>query len=153
MFCLAHALHNLRQALRVQRSAVYLPICGPAGTLDIRYDFEALGDAVTPEQISAQTEYSMWRYRPLLPVVDPAFIRAAGGLDAPGSCAPAGRDAGHSPVVVKDDGRNPTASLKDRPVRWSSHGPCKSRANHHDGSTGNAAAALAGLCASANKKR
>src|SRR6266852_1259897 len=50
------------------------PVCGPVGTLDIRYDYERLRAEVCPEQIAAQQDYTMWRYRPLLPVTDDAFI-------------------------------------------------------------------------------
>src|SRR5215467_14804535 len=50
------------------------PICGSAGTLDLRYNFERLKAEVTREQIAAQPHFNMWRYRPLLPPFDDAHL-------------------------------------------------------------------------------
>jgi threonine synthase len=133
------------------------PACGPAGTLDIVYDIPKLRAAITPQQISAQTapsQLNMWRYRPLLPVVDDAFIPPLPVGWTP--LIPAERLAkklGVRELWLKDDGRNPTASLKDRASAM-----VVARANETGASvittasSGNAAAALAGLCASAEKK-
>jgi threonine synthase len=130
------------------------PICGPAGTLDIRYDYKAIAQAVTPEQISATPGYTMWRYRPLLPVTDDAFIPPLPVGWTP--LVPAARLAdllGIKALWIKDDGRNPTASLKDRASAMVVARAMQTGASViTTASTGNAAAALAGLCASANKK-
>lgn len=132
------------------------PDCGPVGTLEMVYDFEALREALPPPAAvpltrTAPGQPSMWRYRPLLPVLDDACIPALPVGWTP--LVPAERLAvryGLSELWLKDDGRNPTASLKDRAsaivvARAREIGaPVVTTA-----SSGNAAAALAGLCASA----
>jgi threonine synthase len=125
------------------------PRCGPAGTLDIQYDFERLRSTVTRDQISA--EPTMWRYRPLLPIHDDTFIPPLPVGWTPLFSVPRLADSlGLRAVWIKDDGRNPTASLKDRASAM-----VVARAKQigaevvTTASTGNAAAALAGVCASA----
>ncbi len=130
------------------------PVCGPAGTLDIRYDYSRLREAVTPEQISAQKDYTMWRYRPLLPVTDDAFIPPLPVGWTP--LVPAKRLAhllGIKSLRIKDDSRNPTASLKDRASAMVVARAAQIGADIvTTASTGNAAAALAGVCASVGMK-
>lgn len=129
------------------------PTCGPAGTLDMVYDYERLRREVTPSVIAVRTrpaDHTMWRYRPLLPILDDAFIPPLPVgwtplIDAPRLAA----SLGQAQVWLKDDGRNPTASLKDRAsamvvARAAQMGTSVVTT----ASTGNAAAALAGLCAS-----
>jgi len=52
------------------------------GNLDILYDYVSIRTNYQPEDILAGTEYSLWRYLPLLPVEDPGGnatpLRAAG---------------------------------------------------------------------------
>lgn len=53
------------------------PDCGPIGTLEMLYDYERLAKDCSPTTISAQTApatLNMWRYRPLLPVMDDRFV-------------------------------------------------------------------------------
>lgn len=133
------------------------PYCGPAGTLDIVYDYGSLRAATTPGQISAKTapsELNMWRYRPLLPVIDDDYLPPLPIGWTPLVHAPRlARSSGIRDLWVKDEGRNPTASLKDRASAM-----VVARANQigasvvTTASSGNAAAALAGVCASAQKK-
>jgi threonine synthase len=130
------------------------PTCGPAGTLDIRYDFRRLRESVTPEQIAAKREYTMWRYRPLLPILDDACIPPLPVGWTPLVAAPRLADQlGIEALWIKDDGRNPTASLKDRASAMVVARAVQIGAEVvTTASTGNAAAALAGLCASAGLK-
>ncbi len=130
------------------------PVCGPAGTLDIRYDYNRLRDEITPDQIAASRDYTMWRYRPLLPIADDAFIPPLPVGWTP--LVPAerlGELLGIQSLWIKDDSRNPTASLKDRASAM-----VVARARQigaqivTTASTGNAAAALAGVCASVGMK-
>jgi threonine synthase len=130
--------------------------CGSVGTLDMVYDFEALREALAPAAANPLTratpgQPSMWRYRPLLPVLDDAHIPALPVGWTP--LVPAERLAERYELAelwLKDDGRNPTASLKDRASAM-----VAARAREigapvvTTASSGNAAAALAGLCASA----
>jgi threonine synthase len=130
------------------------PICGPAGTLDVIYDFDRLRAAITPGQISARRDYSMWRYRPLLPVLDDKFIPPlpVGWTPLIESHRLADK-LGMNLLWIKDDGRNPTASLKDRASAMVVAHAQEIGANVvTTASTGNAAAALAGLSASVGLK-
>ena len=125
------------------------PRHGDSGNLDVVIDLNRLSHTLTPAAIAAATEGSLWRYLPLLPVVDPGFLgtplRAAGWT--PLYQAPRlGASLGLSQLFVKDDGRNPTASFKDR-----ASAVVVARAREIGASvvvtasTGNAGAALAGM--------
>ncbi|MDH3731606.1 MAG: threonine synthase [Acidimicrobiia bacterium] len=124
--------------------------CGPAGTLDVRYDYPAIASMWSKETLAANPDGTMWRYRPLLPIADgsqvpPLTVGGTPTYDAPRLAAALGVRR----VWVKDEGRQPTASLKDRA---SAMAVVKARETGADvvttASTGNAAAALAGLSAS-----
>jgi threonine synthase len=131
------------------------PQHGDDGILDVVYDYEQIRRRLQPEKLAAHPAHSIWRYLPLLPVhVGTAAQLAAGTvLDSVGwtPLYPAPRLAaglGLGRLWVKDDGRQPTASFKDRA---SAIAVCKARELGYKvvttASTGNAAAALAGLCA------
>ncbi len=124
--------------------------CGPAGTLDVTYDYAAIAVRWSKEELAADGDVTMWRYRLVLPIADDAELPplTVGGTptyDAPRLAA----DLGIAGVWVKDEGRQPTASLKDRA---SAMVVVKAREFGAEvvttASTGNAAAALAGVCAS-----
>ena len=120
---------------------------GELGNLDIELDYAAIGAAVSPRTLPA--EAGLWRYLPLLPVGDPGFagtpLRAAGGTPLY-RAARLGAALGLGNVWLKDDGRNPTASFKDR-----ASAVVVARAREIGAgvvvtaSTGNAGAALAGM--------
>ncbi|RMG74212.1 MAG: threonine synthase, partial [Chloroflexi bacterium] len=124
------------------------PICGEVGTLDILYDYNNLSGyqaAITNSNV-----FSMWRYKPLLPleqdsVFPPLRVGFTPLYDAPRLA----KTLGIKQVWVKDDGLNPTGSLKDRASSL-----VVARALEQNisivttASTGNAAAALAGVAAS-----
>ena len=121
------------------------------GNLDVVLDYAAIRGANTPQSISASSEASLWRYLPLLPVSDPGGqgtpLHAAGWT--PVFQPPALKQAlGLPRLWVKDDGRNPTASFKDRA---SSVVVARAReigaGKVVTASTGNAGAALAGMAA------
>jgi threonine synthase len=128
------------------------PVCGEVGTLDVLYDYAALKAQVDRDAL-AHGEPSMWRYRALLPLdaesaVPPLTVGMTPLYDAPRLAA----DLGLAGAWVKDDGRNPTGSLKDRAsalvvARAMEQGLDTVSA----ASTGNAAAALAGICASVGR--
>ena len=126
------------------------PSCGPAGTLDVLYDLDAIRSSVSREDISHHADPTMWRYRPLLPLAEGATIPPLAVGGTPFYHAPRlASDLGLKQVWVKDDGRNPTGSLKDRA---SALVVARAQAEGIEvvttASTGNAAAALAGLAAS-----
>jgi threonine synthase len=125
------------------------------GTLDVLFDYEALRASVDRDALAASTERSMWRYRALLPLGDAAEVPPLRVGGTPLMLTPRlAADVGIRAAWVKDDGMNPTGSLKDRAssmivARALERGiPVVSTA-----STGNAAAALAGVGASVGRER
>jgi threonine synthase len=126
------------------------PTCGLAGTLDIVYDYRKLRKTITSKQLTKKAPQTMWRYGPLLPIIEPAYIPPL-----PIGWTPllkADRLANllvQKRIWLKDDGRNPTASLKDRASAMVVARALQMKASVvTTASTGNAAAALAGVCAS-----
>ena len=123
--------------------------CGDVGTLDARYDYAAIGGVLTPESLTADPELSMWRYRPLLPVESGAAVSALGvGWTPLIEAERLARRWGVGRLWIKDEGRQPTASLKDRASAVALARAAQEGAETvTTASTGNAAAALAGLAA------
>jgi len=123
------------------------------GNLDVIFDYAQISKEITPEAIFSSNERSIWRYLPLLPVNDPGYagsaLHSAGWtpLYSPSTIA---AELGIKDLWVKDDGRNPTASFKDR-----ASAVVVARAKEINAevivtaSTGNAGAALAGMAAAA----
>jgi len=126
------------------------PEYGPDGVVDVVYDYDAIKRDISRESLRQNGERSMWRYKPLLPIeadaaVPPLQIGWTPIYPTPRLAA----DLGLRHLWVKDDGRNPTASFKDRA---SAIAVVKGRERGAriitTASTGNAAAALSGICAS-----
>ena len=123
--------------------------CGPEGVLDIQFDLARVRRTLNRRALAARPR-DIWRYRELLPV-------PAGGRVAPLTVGwtpivPAPRLAewvGLRSLRVKDEGRNPTASFKDRA---SAVGVARALGRRAKvvacASTGNAASSLAGAAAS-----
>lgn len=126
------------------------PHHGDDGILDVVYDYAFLRAHWSKEALARNPEPSMWRYRPLLPLREDTPVPPLTVGWTPLYRAPRlERDLGLREVWLKDDGRNPTASLKDRA---SAVGLAKAWELGHRrmvaASTGNAASSLAGLAAS-----
>ncbi|HLJ44691.1 MAG TPA: threonine synthase [Bryobacteraceae bacterium] len=126
------------------------PRCGPCGILDVQYDYPAIGRILTRRKLKARLDLSHWRYRELLPISETAPIPALTVGWTPLTNAPAlARFIGIRRLLLKDDGRNATGSLKDRA---SSIGVIKAREKRKKiiacASTGNAASSCAGMAAS-----
>ena len=149
-------LKNVISARCVRCGAEYeavpgLTTCTCGGMLDIQYDYGYIRTLVSRETLSGCRDYSMWRYRPFLPVEPdspPTPLRVGWS-----PLYPAPRLAqvlGLKALYIKDDGQNPTASLKDRA---SAMAVVKAREAGADtiacSSTGNAASSLAGNAAAA----
>ena len=130
------------------------PLHGEDGIVDVQYDYELIGRRISPASLAQDRNYTIWRYKPLLPVepespVPPLTVgwtplyradRLAAGL-------------GLKHVWVKDEGREPSASFKDRAsviavVKAQERGAEIITTS----STGNAGAALSALCASVGQK-
>ncbi len=130
------------------------PRHGDLGNLDVVPDLAAIGRAASPGAIAASRDESLWRYHALLPVAVPDLphtpLRRAGWtplLRADRLAA----ELGLRQVWIKDDGRNPTASFKDRASAVVVARALQIRAETvTTASSGNAAAALAGMAAAAS---
>ena len=130
------------------------PKHGDDGIVDVEYDYDLIGRRISPATLAQDRNATIWRYRPLLPIrpdspAPPLTVgwtplyradRLAAGL-------------GLRHVWVKDEGREPSASFKDRA---SAIAVVKGRERGAEvittSSTGNAGAALSALCASVGQK-
>ena len=88
--------------------------CG-FGALDLRHDWDAIKTTINPHELGEDP--SLWRYSPLLPVTAPSGgpspLTTVGGTPLLAAQRTSQRlDLG--PVWIKDDGRLPSGSLKDR---------------------------------------
>ena len=130
------------------------PKCGDEGVLEIFYNYLEIKKVFTRESLKQNHQYSMWRYLPLLPVdnfdkIGPLKV----GWTPLYEAKRVREDLGIPDLWIKDDGRNPTASLKDRP---SSIAVVKAQELGEEivtcASTGNAASSLSGAAASIGLK-
>jgi threonine synthase len=124
------------------------------GNLDAIYDYALMGRELDPGAIASDSDRSIWHYAPLLPATLPTALsslptplRSVGG--SPLYRAPIlEKDLDVRAVWLKDDSRLPSSSFKDRASAM-----VIARAMEMGvrticvASTGNAAAALACLCA------
>lgn len=130
----------------------YCPTCGfQDGILDVEYDLDAVARCMSPGKLNACGDFSMWRYLALLPIEHPSKIQHLHVGWTPLYDTPRLAEAlGVRRCFVKDEGRNPTASFKDRA---SAVGVVKALEKGADkitcASTGNAASSLAGFAAAA----
>lgn len=126
------------------------PEHGDEGILDVEYDFDFINKQISKEALLSSSDFSIWRYKPLLPVDPKAMVPPLAVGWTPLYHAPyLAKSLGLNALWVKDDGRQPTASFKDRA---SAIAVVKAKEKGTEiittASTGNAAAALSGLCAS-----
>nr|MBC7244264.1 threonine synthase [Chloroflexota bacterium] len=126
------------------------PKHGNEGILDVVYDYRLIGQRMSKAHLADNRDYSIWRYADLLPIADRQWIPNLQVGWTPLYYVPRlGAQMGLMHLYIKDDGRNPTASFKDRA---SAIGIAKAREHGKDimtaASTGNAASSLAGLAAS-----
>lgn len=125
------------------------PACGEKGILDIVYDYPEIKRVLSKETLEKDTNNSMWRYRALMPIAGESladFLRI--GWTPLYRSLRLGREIGIEKLFIKDDGLNPTGSLKDRA---SGVAVAKAIELGYDtvccSSTGNAASSLAGNAA------
>jgi threonine synthase len=124
------------------------PSC--SGNLDAVYDYARAAGQLNKAALSRCEDRSMWRYRPVLPLeptsaLPPLLIGGTPLYNAERLA----RELGLREILIKDEGGNPTGSLKDRP---SGLAVVKAREAGASiittASSGNAGAALAGSAAS-----
>ena len=125
--------------------------CKCGGILDIQYNYSAIRDHFSPADLSQCRDYSMWRYRHFLPVEEdsPAPPLRVGWSPLYRAQRLAGV-LGLRELYIKDDGQNPTSSLKDRASAMAVVKALEAGADTIAcSSTGNAASSLAGNAAAA----
>jgi hypothetical protein len=105
--------------MRRRRSSTRAP-AGPnlgsdIGTLDVVYDYAAIHAQIDPAELAADPDSSIGRFWPLLPIAPAQSAATACGQYAAAPCrAPRRQYRSAQTLYVKDDGRNPSASFKDR---------------------------------------
>ena len=133
---------------RVDDAKYVCPSCG--GNLDVLYDYDRVRAQITKAGLGRDRNFTMWRYRALLPIEESSVVPPLTvGWTPIYDCAHLADRYGVGRLLIKDDGRNPTASFKDRPsalavVKATEAGA----AIITTASSGNAGSALAGICAS-----
>ena len=152
-------MKNVRHAKCVKCGKLYeatpnLTNCSCGGILDIVYDYDYIKANLTKKKLAARRDNSMWRYRELLPVEeDTPNTPLRVGWSPLYEADRLAKQLGIKKLYVKDDGINPTASLKDRA---SAMAVAKAREAGAEviacSSTGNAASSLAGNAAAAGLK-
>ena len=125
--------------------------CECGGILDIIYDYNEIRSHFSKETLRTRENRSMWRYRELLPVEpetpEPPLRVGWSPLYRADRLA---RRLGIARLWIKDDGLNPTASLKDRASSMAVAKAMEAGAKVIAcSSTGNAASSLAGNAAAA----
>ena len=92
------------------------PDCGEKGILDIVFDYDYIKkNTLSREKLASCRDNSMWRYKALMPLKDrdfTPFLRV--GWTPLYKSNRLGDELGLKTLYIKDDGLNPTASLKDR---------------------------------------
>jgi threonine synthase len=151
-------MEKIRQLRCVQCDAVYAygeveytcPACGITGILDVEFDYDAIAAAgFGAEALANRSEASIWRYIELLPVENRESAPTLQlGLTPLYRFPELAAKIGVGDLLVKDDGRMPTASFKDRA---SAIATARARETGYEevacASTGNAASSLAGMAA------
>ena len=126
--------------------------CG--GILDIKYDYNHIKAHLTKEQLTQRKDYSMWRYREFLPVGEEGkYPKLRVGWSPLYKADRLAEKIGIKTLYIKDDGINPTASMKDRASAMAVAKAYEAGADTIAcSSTGNAASSLAGNAAAAGYK-
>ncbi|HDS08714.1 MAG TPA: pyridoxal-phosphate dependent enzyme, partial [Firmicutes bacterium] len=90
------------------------PDCG--SNLDVIYDFKCLKKEVSRKDIEESRDFTIFRYRPFLPIKSGTGFEMALniGWTPVFQAARLRKELGLKNLFIKDDGRNPSASFKDR---------------------------------------
>ena len=124
------------------------PNCGEKGILEINYDYELMKKEVTKEYFRDNTDFSMLRYLPMLSIKNKVENTLNVGWTPLYKSKNIANRLKMTHLYFKDEGLNPTASLKDR----ASLIACIKAIEENQeviccSSTGNAASSLAGNAA------
>ncbi len=123
--------------------------CAACGAnVDVIYNYIALRKEFRKTHLAQNKNYSMWRYLPLLPLHPETRKPALHVGWTPIYNLPAlAKQFSIAGLAIKDDGRNPTASYKDRPSALVAAKALEYKAATTTvASSGNAGAAFAAMC-------
>ena len=128
------------------------PCCG--GIMDIEYDYDYIKSKLTPYGLMDREDRTMWRYMEFLPVEGRGKLpKLRVGMSPFYKADRLAETLGIKTLYIKDDGINPTASLKDRASAMAVVKAEEAGKNIIAcSSTGNAASSLAGNAAAAGMK-
>jgi threonine synthase len=92
------------------------PACGPLGVLGVHYDYEQIAPHISRATLAEDHDPGIWRYRALLPISYSHKVKPplAIGWTPLYQVERLRSYLGMSDLWLKDDTRNPSASLKDR---------------------------------------
>ena len=91
------------------------PDHGDEGILDVQYDYNFIAVQISKEVLAHSNDHSIWRYKPMLPVQSGAVLPSLSVGWTPQYYTPRlAKELDLRHVWVKDEGRQPTGSLKDR---------------------------------------
>jgi len=124
-------------------------ICEKTGeNLELIYNYDIIRKRVSPESLKKNRDYSIWRYAPLLPIKSTEYIpHLKIGWTPLYKSRCLGKEMGLENLYLKDDGRNPSASFKDRASSVALVRAIELKAKIITGaSTGNAGSSMACLC-------
>ncbi len=122
--------------------------CGVVGILDVIYDYSAISQEINKDALQKNKDFSMWRYLPWLPVLPENLPPLKVGWTPVYKADQLAEILGIKTLYIKDDGLNPTGSLKDRASAVAVAKACEAGADTIAcSSTGNAASSLAGNAA------
>lgn len=137
---------NCHREFEAIQLAFCCPICELNGSLDVVYSYDDVAH-IFKRSLYESGRSDMWRYQCLLPVQRPSRLNLFTG----GSPLYEFEHSGPGQVLIKDDSRNPSGSLKDRASALAvALAVNKGFGVISAASTGNAAAALACMCATQN---
>ncbi len=89
------------------------PAC--SGNLDVVYDYQAIKKKLTRKALEQNPDKSVWRYKDILPIARYRGVPIVHiGWTPLYKAERLGHDLGLASLYLKDDGRNPSGSFKDR---------------------------------------
>ncbi|MDZ4197069.1 MAG: threonine synthase [Candidatus Izemoplasmatales bacterium] len=122
--------------------------CQDIGILEVLYDYETIKNTWSKTDLLTSSVDSMWRYLPLLPVKNAPINALRVGNTPLYLATNLAKKLGCGTLYVKDEGLNPTGSLKDRASLMACQKAIEAGFDTIcASSTGNAASSLAGNAA------
>lgn len=153
--CVTCAGNVEADAHTLSKGTLTCPACGPLkGTLDVLYPLQEMRARFPCDAASLRGKSVFQAFLSVLPFVEQKSLPPLKVGDTPMSCSPGlSQLTGVRRLWIKDDGRNPSASLKDRASAVAIAMARESGAGvMATASTGNAASSLAALSASVAMK-